>query len=87
MMHGDDADGNVSRNCASLDDDNSDLCTQDCRGNLCIKKPFGNVTSADEFHKAVFEKGARPKVKKCWPQALRGTMTNCWLAVQVKGQR
>jgi len=43
-----------------------------------LKKPFGNVKSADEFHKIVFEKGARPKLVKHWPQVLKDIITTCW---------
>lgn len=43
-----------------------------------LKKPWSYVKSADEYHKAVFEKGARPKLKKCWPQVVTDIMTNCW---------
>ena len=47
---------------------------------LALKKPFGNIKSASEFHKTVFEKGARPKVSKSWPQALQEIVTTCWSA-------
>jgi len=43
-----------------------------------LKKPFVHVKSAAEFHKSVFEKGARPKLGKCWPPVLREIMTECW---------
>ena len=47
---------------------------------LALKKPFRNIKSASEFHKTVFEKGARPKVSKSWPQSLQEIMTTCWSA-------
>jgi serine/threonine protein kinase len=43
-----------------------------------LKMPFGNVKSADEFHKVVFKKGARPKLFQSWPKHLSDTMTKCW---------
>lgn len=43
-----------------------------------LKKPFGNVKSADEFHKKVFEKGARPTLDKYWPEHIKETMVKCW---------
>ncbi|KAL7537171.1 hypothetical protein ACHAWF_005680 [Thalassiosira exigua] len=43
-----------------------------------LKKPFGNVKSASEFHKMVFEKGSRPKVGKHWPEVLKGLIPRCW---------
>ena len=43
-----------------------------------LKKPFGSVKSADEFHKVVFKNGARPKVVKGWPKHLNDTMAKCW---------
>ena len=43
-----------------------------------LKKPFGNVKSAIEFEKAVFEKGSRPKVSNHWPRVLQELTTNCW---------
>jgi len=43
-----------------------------------LKKPFGTVKSADDFHKSVFEKGSRPSLKNYWPRVLAETMSNCW---------
>ena len=43
-----------------------------------LKKPFAKIKSAGEFHKAVFEKGERPKVGKKWPKNLQETATSCW---------
>jgi len=43
-----------------------------------LTKPFGKVKSAAEFHKVVFEKGARPKLPKVWSPVLRDLMTGCW---------
>jgi len=43
-----------------------------------LKKPFGKVKSAAEFHKTVFEKGSRPKLGKYWPQNLTEIISNCW---------
>ena len=44
-----------------------------------LKKPFANVKSADEFHKSVFEKGARPKLSsKYLSPVLKDTIKNCW---------
>ena len=43
-----------------------------------LDKPFGSVKTADEFHKVVFKKGARPKLSKHWPTYLSDIMTNCW---------
>ncbi|KAL7532828.1 hypothetical protein ACHAXR_004875 [Thalassiosira sp. AJA248-18] len=43
-----------------------------------LKKPFERVSSADDLQKSVFKKGARPKLRKCWPQTLRDTMCMCW---------
>lgn len=44
-----------------------------------LKRPFEKIKSVREFKKAVFEKGARPAVKKRWPRILRGVMEDCWL--------
>mmetsp|Transcript_36669 Transcript_36669/g.67980 ORF Transcript_36669/g.67980 Transcript_36669/m.67980 type:complete len:879 (+) Transcript_36669:180-2816(+) len=43
-----------------------------------LKKPFANVRSANEFHKSIFEKGIRPKLKNHWPKVLIETMEKCW---------
>jgi serine/threonine protein kinase len=43
-----------------------------------LDKPFDSVKTADEFHKAVFKKGARPKLSKHWPTYLSDIMTKCW---------
>jgi serine/threonine protein kinase len=43
-----------------------------------LDKPFGSVKTADEFHKVVFKKGARPKLNKHWPKYLSDIITNCW---------
>lgn len=43
-----------------------------------LKKPFSNVRSADEFHKTVFEKGARPKLGKYWADSLKELILGCW---------
>ena len=43
-----------------------------------LDKPFDSVKTADEFHKVVFKKGARPKLNKHWPKYLSDIITNCW---------
>jgi serine/threonine protein kinase len=43
-----------------------------------LDKPYGSVKSAEDFHKAVFKKGARPKLIKHWPKHLSDIMSNCW---------
>ena len=43
-----------------------------------LKKPFGNIKSAKEFHTAVFENGARPKVPKHWSKTLNDVIPSCW---------
>ncbi|KAL7532790.1 hypothetical protein ACHAXR_004850 [Thalassiosira sp. AJA248-18] len=43
-----------------------------------LKKPFAHVKSSNDLHKSVFEKGARPKLSKHWPEVLNETMRCCW---------
>ena len=45
---------------------------------FALKKPFGNVKSADEFYEKVFVKGARPKVPSHWPTVCKEISTSCW---------
>jgi len=45
---------------------------------FALKKPFGNVKSADEFYEKVFVKGARPKVPSHWPTVCKEICTSCW---------
>merc|ERR1719491_379121 len=46
-----------------------------------LTKPFGKIKTAGEFHRTVFEKGARPKVAKSWPPVLKELITGCWRTV------
>ncbi|KAL7539030.1 hypothetical protein ACHAXR_008979 [Thalassiosira sp. AJA248-18] len=43
-----------------------------------LKKPFSNIKSADEFNKTIFEKGAREKLGKYWPEDLKEIIASCW---------
>ena len=43
-----------------------------------LKKPFGDVKSAEEFEERVFKGGARPKLGKAWPTGLTKIMSECW---------
>ena len=45
---------------------------------LSLKKPFANIPTSDQLHQSVFVDGARPKVSKSWPKALKSSMTSCW---------
>ena len=47
-------------------------------GILSLKKPFANIPSSGQLHQTVFVEGARPKVSKSWPKALKSSMTSCW---------
>lgn len=43
-----------------------------------LKKPFAKVRTREEFQRAVFERGARPKVARAWPTVLKDLMRGCW---------
>ena len=45
-----------------------------------LKKPYGQVKSAEEFAVKVFKKGSRPKLGKHWPQPVAELVTGCWSA-------
>jgi len=45
-----------------------------------LKKPFGQVRTADEFQRTVFERGTRPKLSKHWPEVLKKLTVICWSA-------
>jgi len=46
-----------------------------------LAKPFSKVKSSDEFRRAVFERGARPKLTRAWPSSLKEVITGCWSPV------
>lgn len=45
-----------------------------------LTKPFSSITSAGEFHRAVFSGGERPPVGAHWPKAVTNLMVSCWAA-------
>ena len=43
-----------------------------------LKKPFGKIKTANEFHSTVIVKKTRPKVEKKWPKNISEIMETSW---------